>query len=172
MITLPEFLAMVEYSITDGFEFLWLCYGPHAHSISGCEYDPENPDSSVSCVFDKITQQVYEIQAWDGTNNIEYRWIDPDFRQAYLVEAASRGIDASISADGRKYIDLETENDITEKAKAIFNRESYDRRVEVPVSLSDEDAFTLMRMAHEKDITLNELINDILREIIKGKINE
>jgi len=37
-----------------------------------------------------------------------------------------------------------------------------DNRVDVPIELTDEDWFSLMKMAHERDITLNQLVEQIL----------
>jgi len=37
-----------------------------------------------------------------------------------------------------------------------------DNRVDVPIELTDEDWYTLMKMAHERDITLNQLVEEIL----------
>jgi len=37
-----------------------------------------------------------------------------------------------------------------------------DNRVDVPIELTDDDWYTLMKMAHERDITLNQLVEQIL----------
>lgn len=37
-------------------------------------------------------------------------------------------------------------------------------RVEVELNLSDDVLYGLMLMAHKQDITLNQLVNDIIRE--------
>jgi predicted DNA-binding ribbon-helix-helix protein len=37
-----------------------------------------------------------------------------------------------------------------------------DNRVDVPIELTDDDWYTLMKMAHERDITLNQLVEEIL----------
>jgi hypothetical protein len=36
--------------------------------------------------------------------------------------------------------------------------------VDVELELPDDLLFELMKLAHEKDITLNQLVNDIIRE--------
>lgn len=41
-----------------------------------------------------------------------------------------------------------------------------DDKVRVSVDLTDEEWYFLMKMAHERDITLNQLINDILKEYL------
>ena len=37
-----------------------------------------------------------------------------------------------------------------------------DNRVDVEIELADEEWYTLMRMAHEQDITLNQLVERVL----------
>jgi hypothetical protein len=36
----------------------------------------------------------------------------------------------------------------------------------VPLTLGDDEMFELMKMAHEQDITLNELVERLLRRVI------
>ena len=61
---------------------------------------------------------------------------------------------------------MEVPEDFLEKARAIFAGEEYDARVQLPLILDREDMFDLMRIAHEQDITLNELVEHILRDAI------
>ncbi len=37
-----------------------------------------------------------------------------------------------------------------------------DNRVDVPIELTDEQWYSLMKIAHERDITLNQLVEEIL----------
>jgi predicted DNA-binding ribbon-helix-helix protein len=41
-----------------------------------------------------------------------------------------------------------------------------DGRVDLPIELMDEEWYCLMRMAHERDITLNQLVAEILTQEI------
>ena len=41
-----------------------------------------------------------------------------------------------------------------------------DNRVDLPVHLTDQEWYSLMRRAHDQDITLNQLVNQILTEEI------
>jgi hypothetical protein len=54
-----------------------------------------------------------------------------------------------------------------EKAKAIIAGKNYDTRVQVPLDLPDDVIFQMMKMAHERDLTLNEFADDVLRAFIK-----
>jgi hypothetical protein len=53
-----------------------------------------------------------------------------------------------------------------EKAQAIISGNEYDTRVQVPLTLDDDQLFDLMKLAHNSDLTLNELVEDILRDVI------
>ena len=65
-----------------------------------------------------------------------------------------------------KYTDLDVAEDILEKARAIVRQEPYDIRVKVPVDFTDEDLLKYMKMAHERDITFNQLVEEALRHAI------
>jgi hypothetical protein len=45
---------------------------------------------------------------------------------------------------------------------AIREGEDYDTRVLMPVEFSDEDLLKYMKLAHERDITFNQLVEEAL----------
>ena len=50
-----------------------------------------------------------------------------------------------------------------------------DNRVSIEVDLTDDEWYTLMKLAHEQDITLNQLVENILKTFIekeRSKTNE
>ena len=49
--------------------------------------------------------------------------------------------------------------------------ESEDRRATVEVTLEDHEWYELMKLAHQRDITLNQLVEQILREFIQEHHN-
>ena len=53
-----------------------------------------------------------------------------------------------------------------EKARAIVAGEDYDTRVQISVDFTNEELLQYALMAHEQDITLNELIEGALRDMI------
>jgi hypothetical protein len=161
MITLKDFMELVEYRINDGYEYQWQCYGGDAHSIG---YENIDSGVSISAIFDKGDQTVYEMQAWDGTNKREYRWINPSYVTAHDNECLERNVSSLESIDGRNFINLEVEEDILEKAAAIYAGVDYDERIIVKLDLTEEYECVLMRMAHEKDMSLNKFVEYILKE--------
>jgi collagenase-like PrtC family protease len=64
--------------------------------------------------------------------------------------------------DDVNYVDLEVADDFIQKCLAIKLGQEYDTRVSVPVDFSDEDLLTYMKLAHEKDITFNQLMEQAL----------
>jgi hypothetical protein len=92
--------------------------------------------------------------------------INPDFQKKVKKEARKRDTDRDNAWDDVDYVDLEEDDDFIQKCLAIRAGEDYDTRVSVPLELEDDQMFELMRMAHEQDITLNQLVENILREVI------
>lgn len=151
MLTLKEFMELVDYKITEGGDY-W----------------PEGGFEG---------RQLYSLSAWNGDHN---GWsfnigFDPkDDQRVYIVEVcdykhdrAYRLVDSSLTVDkeaydGVNYIDLEEDDDFIQKALAIKAGEDYDTRVDVPLTLPDNELFELMKMAHERDITLNQLVEEVL----------
>ena len=41
-----------------------------------------------------------------------------------------------------------------------------DGKVDLPIELSDQEFLAIARMAHERDITLNQLVEEVLRAMI------
>ena len=129
-------------------------------------------------------RQLYSLSAWNGDHN---GWsfnigFDPqDDQRVYVVEVcdykhdrAYRLIDSSLKTDKEawddvNYVDLEEDDDFIQKALSIKAGEDYDTRVSVPLTVPDDVLFELMKRAHEKDITLNELVEDVLWDAIRAE---
>jgi len=169
--TLKEFLDIIVCRITEGSEYYWNSFGPNAYSIESWNGEHET-GRSFSIVFDTVTQEVFEMSAHDNQRERSYRWINPDYAKAYREEATRRKVDVDVAYDHVRYIDLETAEDYYAKARAIFLGQEYDTRVEVPLDLDRESLFKLMTLAHEHDITLNQMVERVLSEQINDRIFE
>jgi len=53
-----------------------------------------------------------------------------------------------------------------QKGLAIRDGEDYDTRVQVQVEFSDDELLTYMKIAHDRDITFNELVEIALQDAI------
>lgn len=163
-ITLKDFLECIEYRITEGSDYCWNCYGSHAYQLDS--WNSSTNRNTVSVVFDKQTQEVYQIEAWDYVNRRTYRWINPDYIDAIKQESAARNIRFEESVDNEKFIDLDSVADMLEKATAIAAGKEYDTRVMLELELGDDEMFLLMKMAHEMDISFNKFVEHILEDAI------
>ena len=154
MVTLKEWMEIVDYRITEGGDYN--LYSPNAYALSS--WNGEHDGHSMEIIFDTKTQVVYCLEACDFTNNRAYRMVNPDYK----------GVDIDTQAwDDVKWIDLDVDADFIQKALAIKAGEDYDTRISVPLELDHNTMFSLMKLAHERDITLNAIVEDLLKEVIK-----
>ena len=166
MITIKEWMELVDYKITEGSDFCWDCYGSNSYQLSSWNGVHGSGGYSFNIVFSTKSQKVYEVSVCDYTNDRAYRIINPDYVKKYQKEAKTRGDLENQAWDNVDYVDLEVDDDFIQKCLAIRNGEDYDTRISVPVDFSDEELFKYMKLAHEQDITLNQLIETALREAI------
>ena len=153
MITLKQFMETVNYRISEGGE--WYGFAPGAYSL---DYWNGNQDGHSLCViFNTRDQTVFCVQACDYKNNRAYRYTHPDHRKEDLDKEAW---------DDVEWTDLEDEADWLEKAQAIVAGRDYDTRVSVPLELGEDELFRLMSMAHEQDITLNQLVTKVIQQVV------
>lgn len=101
--TVKEFIQCVNYHISDGYDYLWACYGIDAF---GLMWEAKDLVTSSALVFDKRTQIVYEMAVWDGHSNKVYRWIKPEFLSKYKKECKSKGLKFNTAYDRVKYEDV------------------------------------------------------------------
>ena len=54
----------------------------------------------------------------------------------------------------------------SQKVSGIISGVDYDTRVSVPVDFTDEELLKYMRLAHERDMTFNQFVEEALKEAI------
>lgn len=165
MITIKNWMEAVNFRITEGGEYGWQCYGPNAYDLSSWDGDHDGVSSNI--LFDTDTQEVYEVTVCDYANQRAYRLINPLYIKKHDQEAAERGASVDQAWDDVKYNDLELDEDMLAKLNAIMNYEDYDTRISVPIELPDDELFQFMKLAHEQDITLNQLVERALKTAIE-----
>ena len=162
---LSQINEAMSHRITSGSEYNWQCF-PDARFL-----DYESDFAHVSILYSTVDQTVYQAEisvkreAWDEDKK-PYRWINPEYKNAFYKESKKRKVDPDQAWDDVKFIDLEMEEDFLEKATAIFNGEEFDTRVKVEFDLDDRSILQLATEAHKRDITLNKMIEIILQEVI------
>lgn len=161
---LKDWMECADYRVTEGSDFSWDCFGSNAYSLSS--WNGDHDGYSLNVIFDTRTQEVYSVEACDYKNSRAYRFINPNYRKDYEQEAKSRN-DDDCAWDCVPWTDLEVYEDWRTKATAIVMGEDYDTRVSIPVEFTDEELFTYMKMAHERDMTFNKFVEEAIREAIK-----
>lgn len=165
MISVKEWMELVDFKITEGSDYLWNCFGSNAYCLSSWNQDHDG--YSFCIVFDTHTQEVYTVEACDYKNERAYRMVNPTYKQQHDIEASDRCVSVNQAWDDIYYVDLEVDDDFIQKSLAIKTGENYDTRVSVPVEFSDEELLKYMKLAHERDMTFNQFIEEALRHAIE-----
>jgi len=168
MISMKEWMELVDYKITEGSEYGWGCYGPNSFTLDSWNGVHGAGGYSFSITFSTKSQKVYEVSMCDYTNDRAYRMINPKFQEKHRKEAEMRNVNLNEAWDDVDYIGLDVVDDFIQKALAIKSGESYDTRIQVPVDFSDKELLQYMKMAHERDMTFNELVEEALRNAIEA----
>ena len=150
MITLKEWMEVSNYRITEGSD-----YNAYGGAYALTSWNGDQDGYSLEIIFDQKTQTVYEVQACDYKHNRAYRLINDAHKQVGRDDEAW---------DDTRWIDLEADDDWIQKAQAIVAGRDYDTRITVPIDLDDQELLALMKLAHERDVTLNQLVDQVLRE--------
>ena len=174
MITMKEWMELVDYKITEGSDYCWSCYGPNAYSLDSWNGVHGKGGYSFSIVFSTKTQKVYEVSMCDYTNDRAYRMINPSKVEKHRKEATERGFNLNEAWDEVDYVDLEVDDDFIQKALAIRDGEDYSTDVSVPIDLPDDLLLQAALEAHKRNITLNAYINmalaDLIEQVKSGEI--
>jgi hypothetical protein len=167
MITMKEWLELVNYQITEGSDYGWDCYGSNSYMLSSWNGLHDQGGWSFNIIFSTKSQKVYEVEVCDYTHNRAYRMINPDYLKKFNKENVARGEDAKYAWDEVEYVDLDVLEDFIEKATAIRNGEDYDTSVMMNLDLPDDVILQIALAAHKEDITLNDYINKALAHMVE-----
>lgn len=159
---LSEIVQAAKFKITEGSEFLWNCFGNNARYL---DFSTKIGNSGASCVFDADTQQVYKVEIY-SSNNKWYRWIDEDFIQAIKKESAVRDVDFSQALDDTQWIELDNVEDVFRKTTQVIESGICDDDVTITLDLDRDLLLELSLMAHERNITLNTLIVEVIQNAV------
>jgi len=155
-------LQTINYRITGGDEYCWKCWGENVRFI-----DSSTPNGESTITYDTQTLEVFEITTYDNLNKSAYRWQEPTRKEQYIAEALERNVNPNNAWDDVDWADVELEVDILQKTNAILNGLEYDSRIVIDIPMDDELFLKLSKLAHKKDITFNEMITYILKEIVE-----
>ena len=162
---MKEFMELVDYRITQALQLALEKLANNAYMMDS--WNGEQDGHSFTVIFDTKDQTVYEVQAHDYVHDRAYRMINEDFLKKMKKESKRRDVNRAEAWDDVRYIDLEVDDDFIQKCLAIRAGEDYDTRVSIPLDFSDEELLQYMKMAHERDITFNKLVEEALRRAIE-----
>lgn len=168
MITLNQFLEMIDYKIDYGMPIMInepKPYGENPHEME-CHTPSDVKSGSnehiATVTFDTKTREVYEAIVSDNDRGIFYRLLNPMYKEDILTwEEQNNDGD-----DEYKEILLETDEDFLTKGRAIFLNKDYDENVAIPLDIDDETLLKLFTRAHELDMKFNDFVIDILEKRI------
>ena len=170
MITMKEWMELVDYKITEGADYGWACYGPNAYQLSSWNGLHDKGGWSFNIVFSTKTQKVYEVEVCDYTNSRAYRMIVENKREKHRKEALSRNINLNEAWGNVEYVDLEVDDDFIQKCLAIKEGREYSTDVSVPLDLPDDLLMFAFKAAHAENMTFNDWMNRMLKTFI-DKVN-
>ena len=166
---LEQVLKAANYTVAGGSEYGWQCW-PNARWI-----DFESEFAHAQAVYSIADQTIYHFEVCaknDDVGATAYRWMNPEFKQAYLDESKTRKCDPDQAWDDVKWKDTDSEDDILDKVNAIMEGREFDTRTTIQVTFTDEELLTYMKLAHELDITFNALVERALVEAIAKYEND
>ena len=168
MITLKEFMEVVDYRITEGDDYTWPCFGANSKPYSLSSWNGDHNGWSFNIVFDTGTQEVYMVEVCDYKHQRAYRRINPLWVEEYQTYAKNHNPEYADQAwDDVDFVDLESDDDWIQKSLAIKAGEDYDTRVSIPIDLPEDELMVLFKAAHERDITFNQLVEEALRSALE-----
>ena len=158
MLTIKEWMELVDYRITEGSDFQWDCYGHRVYVLDSWNGIHDNGGYSFSIVFSTKDQEVYEVSVCDYTNNRAYRMINEDYQKKMRKEAKRRHVDKDQAWDDVNYVDLDVDDDFIQKSLAIKAGEGYDTRVSIALDIPEDELLVIFKAAHAMDLTFNEFV--------------
>jgi hypothetical protein len=166
MITMKEWMELVDYKITEGSDYGWDCYGPNSYTLDSWNGVHGKGGYSFSIVFSTKTQKVYEVSVCDYTNDRAYRMIVENKQDKHRKESEHKSVLANQAWDDVEYVDLEVDDDFIQKCLAIKCGLDYDTNVSVPIDLPDDLLMFAFKCAHAENMTFNDWMNQMLRDFI------
>lgn len=112
MIDLKTWMEVVDYRITEGGDYYWGSKETPLYCLDSWSGDQDG--YSFTILFDTVTQEVFEVQAFDYLHQHAYRLINPTYSDQHLNSD-------EIAWDEVGYINLEVDDDWIQKARDIIN---------------------------------------------------
>lgn len=159
-----QLLEASQFKIVGGSEYLWNSFGKDVRYL-----DIENSELNIQLdlIFNTQTQEVFQASLFMKDNT--FRWLSPDYIDAYKKECYERDVDPRIAYDNVKYCDCAVFEDFLSKVKEAFETGTCDNKVTIQLDLKEEEKEQLLDAC--KDISLDDFVSQILAKEVE-KITE
>jgi hypothetical protein len=158
MTKFDSFLKTCDYQLTESNKFGWSCW-PKAWI-----YTAENDYGRVEAVANAADDVIYEVTAYTHKDEKPYRWLNPQFMADFKSECTQRRISVGEAWNSVVYADTESFQDILDKAFAIFHGLNFDEKLVISLDVSTAQLLTLALAAHEKEVSLNDFIIQVVKD--------
>lgn len=164
--SLHDFFTLFDYKVTEGSDFCWNCFGPNSRFIE-LKYN----DIGGSVVFSKLDQEIFQAEVYDEAKNLAYRWMPTQAKIDYFAECEKRNVPKMEAWDGCEFVDVDSVSEFYGIVKSLIEGEDPDEDfpeddLDVELDLPHNVIVFLALEAHKRNITLNEMINIVLREML------
>ena len=154
---IEKILKSIEHNIGEVSNFLWNSLGESKI------WEIKNIKGDIVGIF--VANKEGEVLEVDfdhtyGGKEVFYRWIKPSLKFAYIEEYNEK------AKSRNKFTELDDELDCLEKVNAVVNIKGFDIRVVTPINLADEDFLLIAKMAHAANITFNDQVNVMLKNLV------
>lgn len=104
---IEDFFCIIQYKIDSGNPYLWKCFGTNARSVEHMDESINTYRYSINADFDTKTRVIYVLETYDYEDGMSYRWINPEYKDAYNKEASDRDVDADIAYGNVEFTDVD-----------------------------------------------------------------
>lgn len=154
------FLRAANWQVTEGTAFGWDCFGPNIRYLIA---SINETDVHASAIFSTESKELYVMELFVAEQNTNRRWINPKYQETYRSAFIARALDPDRADEVSQFIDTDFD-DMLRRTTEAFSGPRYS---DIDLHLEEEVAVAAMKVAHGKDITLNELVDEILRDAIQ-----
>jgi hypothetical protein len=159
MTSFDAFLQACDYKLTETGKFCWTCW-PHAWS-----YIANNDHGYITAIANPQDDVIYEITAVSHSDKKPYRWLNPQWVDAFKAECNQRRVAFSDAGKSEVYADTESMDDILDKGHAILHGLDFDERVVISLDMSSAEILKLALAAHNSQVSLNDFIIQVVKDV-------
>jgi hypothetical protein len=169
-----DIIKATSYQINSSDIFLWQCFGNNCRI-----YDLILSTNNENLILDEYSEpnyigsfvadnngKIYASYFYDEKNNIASRWVDPEYLVQYKKEYSLKNLNFSYFLETVLFTDIFNEKDYLTILSTYYQNNKLDihlsKNENISVNLDDNTFLFIAKLAHEKNITFNEMSNELL----------